>query len=424
VSYQTIFREAVGQIPPTSVDVDRVIARQRRRLRLRRIGVVAAAAVTVGAVTVGATAVVGRPRAVLPAKPSPVDPPVPTPSPGLGESFTPTDRAIFQALARVAPDVEWAPSGGASEGAEQPVWHSGATTRGYTPDGYMGQGRIRSGEHAGHLSVSIPEDFGPLRPCAAVAAWAGRCGVTTGPAGEKITAGWARNPARGLDRSPSDFVVTRSVHVERPDGVSIIVAILGEDEHPPLTTAQMTALALDPAVAEVAADPLRFDDDARRMRIDSAVLASLLRHVPGVTGAERVAGAAATPNDLGAGWSSRGGRNTPDSYRGQGRILVDGVSGLFSVRIERRHPGGAADLTCGGPATAGSVCEVGTGPHGERYRTTSRSGAGAEREVQVRRTDGTWLALTLAAEAEGELPLTAAQQQAIAFDPAVALTSR
>ena len=61
MSYQKILEEAVGEIPPTSIDVDQVIARQRRWIRLRRLGVVAAAAVTVGAVVFGATAVTGRP---------------------------------------------------------------------------------------------------------------------------------------------------------------------------------------------------------------------------------------------------------------------------------------------------------------------------------------------------------------------------
>jgi hypothetical protein len=44
-----------------------------------------------------------------------------------------------------------------------------------------------------------------------------------------------------------------------------------------------------------------------------------------------------------------------------------------------------------------------------------------ERLVVVQRTDGSWLAVTLAPLRADELTLTAAQQQAVAFDPTVAL---
>jgi hypothetical protein len=215
------------------------------------------------------------------------------------------------------------------------------------------------------------------------------------------------------------------VMVERSDGVVLILTILGEGDNAPLTAAQLTAVALDPAVARVAAEPLRFDTNARRMLIDSAVLASLQRHSPGVTGAEGKA-PDVTANDLGAGWNVRGGENTADSYRGQGRVLVNGVAGLFSVEIRRQGPGTSGDLTCDKPSGT-YTCQTGTGPNGERYRTTTTrngSGAAAEREVHVLRKDGSWLAVTLAADGAEKLALTAAQQRAIAFDPTVALADR
>ncbi|MFG3688190.1 hypothetical protein [Micromonospora sp. NPDC047740] len=419
MSYRTMFREAVGEIPPTSIDMDRVIARQRRARRLRRVGVAALAAAAVGVVLVGTTAVTGRPRAGVPAVPSPTNPPVRTPAPSSGASFTAMDLAIFEAVGRVAPDLDWAPRRGAPEG-EGAVWFSGPSLSGYTPDGYHGHGRVRSGDRMGVLSVQITDDWGPLGACTAEALRTSGCAVTTGPAGEKIMTLSARNPALGPDLKPSGIAVSSSVQVQRSDGVTIIVRIRGEDEDPPLSIAQLAALALDSAVAGQAAQPLQGNTEARRRWLDSVVLASLQRHVPGVTGAQG-RGAAMTPGDLGAFWSSE---STTDSYAGQGRVLVDGVSGTLSVRIHRRGPGTAGDLTCDA-STRTHTCEAGTGPAGERYRiTTDGSGAKAERTVHVLRRDGVWLAVSLTAGEKGKLPLTAAQQQAVALDPAVNLTDR
>ncbi|MEU4566294.1 hypothetical protein [Micromonospora sp. NPDC023956] len=421
MSYRTMFREAVGEIPPTSIDVDGVIARQRRALRLRRLAVVTAAAAAVGAMSFGAVAVTGRPAAELPTGPSPTNPAVRIPAPAPGESFTPTDTAIFAAVGRVAPDLEW----GAPQGAGR-VWDSGPTTRGYAPNGYYGSGWVRSGDRTGELSVQITSDWGTIPPCAADAVSKDGCATTTGPGGEKIRTSSIRDrdqgaASRGRPPVPS---VRKNAFVERTDGVVLILTVEGQDEDLPLTVAQLTALALDPAVAEVAAEPLRFDAGAQRMSIDSAVLAALQREAPGVRGAAG-RGPVFTPNDLGAGWSSRGGAHTGDAYQGQGRILVSRVAGLFSVRIHRGDPGPSGNLSCEKPSRT-DACEAGTGPNGERYRTVTRNGAGAsaERTVYVLRRDGSWLVVTLGADGKGRFALTAAQQQAVAFDPAVALAGR
>lgn len=80
-------------------------------------------------------------------------------------------------------------------------------------------------------------------------------------------------------------------------------------------------------------------------------------------------------------------------------------------------------MTCAKP-TKVYRCTAGVGPHGERYRTVTNTnpGGSAERMVDVRRKDGSWLSVTLAGDPPaGKFPLTAAQQQAIAFDPAITL---
>jgi hypothetical protein len=84
------------------------------------------------------------------------------------------------------------------------------------------------------------------------------------------------------------------------------------------------------------------------------------------------------------------------------------VHGAFSVRIQRRSPAPSDDLT-------------GTGPDGERYRTTTTA---TQRVVDVLRPDGSRLTVTLAADATGRFALTAAQQQAVALDPEVTLAVR
>ena len=53
-----------------------------------------------------------------------------------------------------------------------------------------------------------------------------------------------------------------------------------------------------------------------------------------------------------------------------------------------------------------------------------RIGPAATRVVHVVRTDGSWLAVTLSAERTGEFALTTAQQEAVAFDPAISLPKK
>ncbi|MGX1615334.1 hypothetical protein ACWIF8_15780 [Micromonospora chalcea] len=422
MSYRTIFQGAVGEVPPSSIDLDRVIARQRRRLRMRRITAITAAAVTVAAIT-GVVATTGRPRAV-PAVPAP-SPTVRVPELGQEQVFTPTDLALFEAMSRVAPDLEWIRQEGAWEGGG--VWNSGASTSGFTPDGYMGQGRVRAGDRTGDLIVGIPLDREQILPCPPEQVEKKQCAITAGPAGETIMTRSIRNPDSRSERSPTGFTMDHSVWIWRPDGVVIHVQMMGEDEDPPLTAAQLTALALDPAVAAVAADPLRGDAQAGRQLVDSWVLAAIQRQAPGITGAEGE-GPVFTPNGLGTNWSDRGAesRNTADTYWGYGRVMVKKVAGLMSVDIRRGDAVPSGEPVCGEP-TATSACEAGTGPRGERHRTTTTrraDGVATQREIEVRRDDGIWLRVTLAANDMGRFTLTPTQQLGIALDPTVTLPGR
>jgi hypothetical protein len=392
VSYRRALQDAVGKIPPTSIDVDQIIGRQRRLIRLRRVGVLVAAAVAVGAITIGAVAATGRPDAQLPVAPTPSVPAVPTPPPPQqqGKAFTRLDTAIFEAIDRVAPGLRWI------------SWNSGITTRGYEPNGWMGQGEVRSDAGTGELVVQFsPPDWGEVGPCTGDLVKNG-CVMTTGPGGEKIMTFSTRNPANGKHRP---LTLTHSMFMQRPDGRVLIVDIHGADEKSPLTIAQLTALVLDPAVAKVAEDPFRYDNDASRIRIDSKVFAALNREAPGI----QAYGGGGVGNGF---FDDRRGKNTEDDYWTQGRITLAKVTGRLTVEMHRRDPGTAGALT-------------GTGPHGERYRTgVTGSGASAIRMVHVLRTDGTWLAVGLSADKNGAFALTGAQQEAVALDPAIALSPK
>ena len=165
----------------------------------------------------------------------------------------------------------------------------------------------------------------------------------------------------------------------------------------------------------------RADEDEYRQFVSARL------EPPGVTGAEGE-GPVFTANDLGAGWSDRGAesRNTTDTYWGYGRVMVKKVAGLLSVDIRRRDAAPAGDLVCG-EATPTRACGAGTGPRGERHRTTTTrraDGVATQREIEVRRGDGTWLRVTLAANVKGRFTLTATQQLGIALDPAVTLPGR
>ena len=166
--------------------------------------------------------------------------------------------------------------------------------------GIHGAGRVRSGDRAGHFSIQISatgDRFHPAPPT--------RSGPAVAPS----------RPDRPARRSEPPRPVTRPTDtngspsagfapvVQRRDRAAARwdrrdPGIRGDDENPPLSIEQLTALALDPAVAEPAARPLQGDPEARRRWIDSAVLGSLKRHVPGVTGAEG-RGVAVTPTTSG-----------------------------------------------------------------------------------------------------------------------------
>ncbi|MFG3299990.1 hypothetical protein [Micromonospora chersina] len=257
MSFHTIFREAVGEIPPTSIDVEQVIRRQRRRRRLGRTGLAA----MVGAAVLGVTvplAITGGSGPDLPASPpspSPSAQSARTPRPEPGTTFSATDLAVFAALVREAPDVEWITEGWPSDG-DPVTWHPVDSAK-----LYFGQGPIRVGDRTGYFSLQVQRDW-DRRVAFCIPEENrenGSCVYSIGPAGEKIQTSSNQTPImwshrnRNLHGKPaaptSDrFSTHYGVAVERPDGTFLIVAMSADGENSPLTLAQLTAVALNPAI--------------------------------------------------------------------------------------------------------------------------------------------------------------------------------
>ena len=115
MSLKAVLDEHIGTSPPSTVDLDRIIRRERRGRRIRRIGAgCAAAAMTALAVTVGAALTGGiRPSSGPASAPGSVASPAPpqasvSPSPaGFRPQTGRLQAALEQALTEVAPDAGW-----------------------------------------------------------------------------------------------------------------------------------------------------------------------------------------------------------------------------------------------------------------------------------------------------------------------------
>ncbi|MFG1648992.1 hypothetical protein ACGFIE_03630 [Micromonospora sp. NPDC049275] len=431
MSYRQVLDEAIGDSPVSGVDVERVIRRERRA-RSRRWGAGATAAAVL---TVVAAVTVLTPGSV-PKTGDPAGPTITT-TPGTPEDKARIDRAVVAAVAREAPAVTWVRPFGVPD-PDRPLPPSSFDEEAGTRVGYDQTGDITVGGVGARLAVEVHRDgarsFGDRsceegpNPTTVI------CEKGAGPNGERLrTVGFEhREKGRGGKLYAQN---DRTVLVLRPDGAMVGVWLqnMRQDGRFPLSVDQQTAVALDPAVALAplppgvvlpSAEPRPTPTkSAEQIRIDNAVFAALRRQAPTVKGA---GGADDIPTDLASVWGDSGGENTADSYWGQGRIIVGAETGRFDVQIWRKDPGLSGDLTCG-KQTKTYRCTAGVGPNGERYRTvtnTRREGSGVagERTVTVRRKDGSVLAVTLAGDPpDGKFPLTAAQQQAIALDPAVAL---
>jgi len=256
IDYRSLLDTTVGAEPPTRLDVDDLMAASRRRLRRHRWAT-ASAGVAVLAIAV-ATAVVVAGAPGRPVDPTTTTPPA-TPAPpqptlaGLAPYEAP--QAAKARLAAAMPTVVLAAVPAAHLGGEFDVVHhdfdATPTTDGawYAPAYlYQGQQIIDAGGRHGVITVSamrrlMSDECPPVQPESA----SYTCEQSTGPNGELV----AVEHYVSLD----DERMT-AVKVNRADGSAVWVIssndvdltsqspVTGAD--PPLTVAQLTAIALDP----------------------------------------------------------------------------------------------------------------------------------------------------------------------------------
>jgi len=255
VDYRSLLDTTIGAEPPTSLDVDELMAASRRRLNRRRWAVGSVAAAALGVTLAVAVAVAGPGRPVLgPTTPTPPAT-LATPKPTLAGSAPSEDPQAAKArLAAAMRTVVLDAVPGARLGGEFDVRHHDFDAT-LTADGtwyapaylFQGQQVIDARGRHGVITVSVMRrlliDECPL---ATPESSGYTCEQSTGPNGELVAV--ERHTGAGNMRQ-------NAVKVDRADGSAVWVVsrnyvdltstspVTGADL--PLTVAQLTAIALD-----------------------------------------------------------------------------------------------------------------------------------------------------------------------------------
>ncbi|MEW2377013.1 hypothetical protein AB0883_13045 [Micromonospora sp. NPDC047812] len=253
MTYREIFDAAIGDAPPSSIDLDGVILRQRRLVRTRRLGAYASAAGGVLALVLGAGLVVDRPD-MQPAGPVSASRPPYRKS----NQFLPSDaaeryqRGMAAALAARAPGVRWVPLTAVGRGA-LPTAPAGDVPVGGAYEDYRNVGFSvhaypldPAGAFSNELSALALAEAQPGRnrdvmDCGKQTA--DSCGLSAGPDGARV-----REIARVIRAvGGGDVIHFRGVDVLHRDGTWIKISLHSRDGRFVLTPEQLRDLALDPA---------------------------------------------------------------------------------------------------------------------------------------------------------------------------------
>jgi hypothetical protein len=248
MSHQHLFEPLIGARPPSTLDLDAFIARQRRAQRNRRIaaagaGVAVTLVIVLGA-AVAATILRGGPAVTGPGGPPPTG----------GGYLPPTDPAAFHAattarlttaalaaVPAVRPDVTLA------DNAEVPG--TGVLEFGHNrpslappnvPDTYYASADVRDGEGLGLIEIAVgytvdeqdrfrvdgwptwPDLFLDLQCPPPAEERLSDCSASTGPNGERIVAKTRYLVDGELVDGPTAGAATEyEVHVTKPDGTQI-----------------------------------------------------------------------------------------------------------------------------------------------------------------------------------------------------------
>ncbi|SCE65282.1 hypothetical protein [Micromonospora tulbaghiae] len=245
MTYRQIFDEAIGDAPPTAVDVDGLVAREGRRRR-RRVGAYASAtAVLALALGVGVVVQPGASGGPAPTRPA---------ASATARSEPERLQAAFQAaFNREAPDLRWVQGGSTGDHktwdgpvTETPPWtvkpFQWESMTGWFAVGVAARGEVRS-----YLNI----DVGRMRPghtpgpgeCTPGRV---KCRSFTGPEGELVVA--SDFEGRRLVGPVTERTVLRSVTVQRADGTHVTVQTHSSTDRHLMTVEEMAAVALDPEI--------------------------------------------------------------------------------------------------------------------------------------------------------------------------------
>lgn len=253
MTYQQLFDDLIGETPLSTVDVDRVIGRQRRARRLRIGAGTTAVAAAVALVVFGTTGLIGR-RHAAPA-PATTRSPAPTIDtvPGTPADAARIRTAVKAAVEREVPGLVWLRRWGGKDSAE-PVWMNLGRPGPRDRDSYSLQAAtFRVDRQAAQIYVQIERDGGALwekrAPCPTRGVAAENCAVTSGGQGERVRArrdvtDFGPRWDRPRDQPAPGFV--RKVEVLRPDGFLVTVRTVGLPDR--LTPAVLTRIAADRAI--------------------------------------------------------------------------------------------------------------------------------------------------------------------------------
>jgi hypothetical protein len=261
---KTEFDNAIGTVPPSPIDVDRLIVQGRRRTAVRRLAVAGAgggvAAVALG-VTIafgaspggaGASVAAGQPTAPrtaaasVSASASAAGAPVPS-------STGPTPASIARATAnRLSPIVKGvvqqkAPGYTLSAGADGPAFKMKYL---YYPDNdsYYGSANLQGPTGFGNVAINVGRRNSQWNP-----SYKNTCtSAETGPCTDKTDADGTHVLRRVINENG---ISDNYVIVDRPDGITIMIVAAnqggqtdtasGRQADPVLTLDQLVSIALD-----------------------------------------------------------------------------------------------------------------------------------------------------------------------------------
>lgn len=252
--YREILDVAIGDSPPTAVDLDQVIRRQRRVVRVRRAGAYGTAAGLVLAVTLGAGLAVdrsSRPATTPVAANSGTPTPWPTVQQVAGTEAAERFKArVVAAFVAQVPGLRWASATSSRPGVFPTAPTSGAPVSlarqdfrdaGFVFDAYAVDGTVSNEFYILALRKPQPDKIRNVLSCTSQD-W-DACRLSDGPAGARVREGmtiryWGNGRADDYRRVDVLFV----------DGSWIQIRLYSGDRRFLLTTDQLRELALDPAV--------------------------------------------------------------------------------------------------------------------------------------------------------------------------------